>query len=565
VKKNIDLTQLYKQKRYSEIIYIIESEFSEDEKNISIIYLLGLCRLLKNNRTIEDLFLAIKNFKTVFNNSEYNETSSRAFKNFIHGSVDLYDAKNSENYKEDVLNFFNEALNFFNKNKSLFLNDELLVLAIIRIYKRLVDMENVKFYLEELIKRRHFRPLTLCSYIYNNCFFQEWSQDNFLKYGKILDQNLPSYNPKNLVAFSKNSKKKIIVGFLSADIRQSHSVTYFLKTVIDNYDKNIFSINLYLNFNKRQEDETTKYFIKKVDKADYIKHLNDEDVINIIRKDEVDIFIDLMGVTSDSRLSLSKNRVAPAQILWCGYCNTTGIKEMDYIISDPNLILPSEKNSYLEKVIYLPKIWNCHSGFNMARSLDVPPFISNGFITFGSFNNFSKINDNVVKTWSKILRSIKNSKLILKTSNRWSSNLLRDKFNQENVLSSVEFIQYEKNFESHLNLYKKIDIALDTFPYNGVTTSFEAYWMNVPVLTMMGYNFNSRCGESINKNLSLEYLIAQNEEDYILKAKELSFQTDKLVNLRKEIFENLSMSPLFDVNSFSNDFFNVLKKLKFNK
>ena len=108
VKKNIDLTQLYKQKRYSEIIYIIESEFSEDEKNISIIYLLGLCRLLKNNRTIEDLFLAIKNFKTVFNNSEYNETSSRAFKNFIHGSVDLYDAKNSENYKEDVLNFFNE-------------------------------------------------------------------------------------------------------------------------------------------------------------------------------------------------------------------------------------------------------------------------------------------------------------------------------------------------------------------------------------------------------------------------------------------------------------------------
>jgi len=191
VKKNIDLTQLYKQKRYSEIIYIIESEFSEDEKNISIIYLLGLCRLLKNNRTIEDLFLAIKNFKTVFNNSEYNETSSRAFKNFIHGSVDLYDAKNSENYKEDVLNFFNEALNFFNKNKSLFLNDELLVLAIIRIYKRLVDMENVKFYLEELIKRRHFRPFTLCSYIYNNCFFKEWSQDNFLKYGKILDQNLP--------------------------------------------------------------------------------------------------------------------------------------------------------------------------------------------------------------------------------------------------------------------------------------------------------------------------------------------------------------------------------------
>ena len=138
---------------------------------------------------------------------------------------------------------------------------------------------------------------------------------------------------------------------------------------------------------------------------------------------------------------------------------------------------------------------------------------------------------------------------------------MADKFRQQNVLGSIEFVSSKKDFKDHMNLYKEIDIALDTFPYNGVTTSFEAIWMNVPVLTMKGYNFNSRCGESINKSLGLDHLIAQNEEDYVSKLNEFDKNKDKLLNIRKLLFENAVSSPLFDTKSFSRDFFNALDEI----
>ncbi len=124
----------------------------------------------------------------------------------------------------------------------------------------------------------------------------------------------------------------------------------------------------------------------------------------------------------------------------------------------------------------------------------------------------------------------------------------------------VEFQSHTKSLNDHLNKYKNIDIALDTFPYNGVTTSFEAIWMGVPVLTMKGFNFNSRCGESINKNLNLDELIAENEDDYIEKA--ISFTKDhKILNLRKFVYDNCMKSPLFDKNNFSKQFFSSLEKI----
>ena len=128
-------------------------------------------------------------------------------------------------------------------------------------------------------------------------------------------------------------------------------------------------------------------------------------------------------------------------------------------------------------------------------------------------------------------------------------------------MDSVIFYTRIDKVEDHLNLYKEIDIALDTFPYNGVTTSFEAIWMGVPVLTMAGYNFNSRCGESINKNLNMEYLIAQNEDEYVTKAVELNSDLDKYYVIRKKIFKNSENSPLFNRDSFSKNFFKAIEKI----
>ena len=344
---------------------------------------------------------------------------------------------------------------------------------------------------------------------------------------------------------------------MSADIVGRHSITYFLKTILLKYDKKKYQIFLF--FNNTKEDLTTNFFKEIVDQSFNIKTLNDTDSINLIRKNKIDIIIDLMGITSENRIALFKNRLAPIQISWLGYCNTTGLRNMDYIISDRNLIYPNEENLYTEKIIFLPKIWNCHSGFDLKRKDNPLPFKNNKYITFGSFNNFNKINNNVVETWSKILKEVTNSKLILKSSIKKNTEKLKELFKKNDVLESITFLERTSSYEDHLNTYKEIDIALDTFPYNGVTTSFEAIWMNVPVLTMKGFNFNSRCGESINKNIGLNYLIADDENDYIFKAIKLSNDTEKLITIRNKIFNELTSSSLFDKNQFSLKFFKSLE------
>ena len=163
--------------------------------------------------------------------------------------------------------------------------------------------------------------------------------------------------------------------------------------------------------------------------------------------------------------------------------------------------------------------------------------------------------------WSKILKNVKDSKLILKSSTKKEIDNLKNLFDQNGVIKSVKFLPTNKSFYDHINLYKKIDIALDTFPYNGVTTSFESIWMGVPVLTMKGFNFNSRCGESINKNIGMNQLIAENESDYIAKALNLNKDFDKLLKIREKIFSEATSSPLFDISSFSKHFFNLINKI----
>ena len=234
---------------------------------------------------------------------------------------------------------------------------------------------------------------------------------------------------------------------------------------------------------------------------------------------------------------------------------------MDYLIADRNLIKPDEEKYYSEKIIYLPEIWNCHYGYESKREFNLAPSISKKSITFGSFNNFRKINKDVIQVWSKILKKVKNSKLMLKTSFPISTERFKEEFDKYGVLESVIILPFKKKFSNHLEIYKDIDIALDTFPYNGVTTSFEAIWMGVPVVTMKGHNSNSRCGESINKNANLVSLIGNDKEDYIKKAVNLALNTEELIKIRKNIYDNVSKTPLFDKKKFSDGFFSSLEKL----
>ena len=260
---------------------------------------------------------------------------------------------------------------YFNENKDYFEKNDELVRALVRALVRNKDISESINYLKIIVERNNSSVDALASLIYFNNYILDWDQKSFLDYGKKLDKRLTLYDPQKLKTVT-GSDKKIIVGIHSADIRSRHSITYFLKTILTTYDKKKFKIYLYCGNEK--DDETTKDFSQYVDKTINIRKMSDLDVINLVREDKVDILIDMMGMSSNHRLSLYKNRLAPKQITWCGYCNTTGIKEMDYIVVDKNVVNQNEENLYSEKMLYLDSIWNCHSGYDFNRKINAAPF-----------------------------------------------------------------------------------------------------------------------------------------------------------------------------------------------
>ena len=549
-----ETAELFKQKQYSKVIFEITSETKQEERSAFLCNLLGLSRIANNKNNKEFLILAIEDFKFGYLKEKNTIHAIDGLANFITTNIFLIDLV--KDYEFD----FSEIFNFYKSSENFCINHRAINLAMAMVYRRLNDAKKLIFHFKRVIDSKKFNYVDLCNYGYWRCFDQEWSQSEFYNYGKFLDKNLNVIPQDRLVAISQVSGLKTRIGFLSSDIIEGHSITYFLKTVLLNYDKNKFEVILILNNSK--EDKSTENFRNLVDETINISKLSNVDAVNQVRELKLNIIVDLMGYTSTQRIELFKNRMAKTQVIWMGYCNTTGLENMDYIISDPNLIHKDEEKFYSEKVIYLPNIWNTHCGFDFERKENPPPFVNNKYFTFGSFNNFDKINPEVVSTWSKILKKVNNSKLLLKTSSkRLATKRLEELFKKKGVLESVKFIDRAEKFNDHLDNYNLIDIALDTFPYNGVTTSFEAIWMGVPVLTMSGYNFNSRCGESINKNLNMEQLIAKDEDDYIQKIVNLTNNTDEYINLRKSVFLDAIKSPLFNIEDYSKSFFESLRKI----
>ncbi|WP_440619189.1 O-linked N-acetylglucosamine transferase, SPINDLY family protein [Candidatus Pelagibacter sp. HIMB1493] len=567
LKKKLNISELFNQKKYNEIIDVVENKIDKKDINSQLLNILGVCKLLKNGNSKNNLIEAIKVFREAYLKESLSIHTIGAFNNFVNSSVNLYDMDVSERNRSHCKENFYEAINFYKKNNKHFDNNKKILLAITRIYKRFADVDNIITNLEKIMNFEQNDHLILCSYIYHNSFKYKWNQINFLENSKLFDEKLEAIPEFDLVPINQIIGKKIKVGILSSDIKGNHVVNNFLRSILENYNKNKFEVNLFLNIDIKKQDETTKLFKKLVSNSYNIKNLKDLDAINFIRKQKIDIMIDTMGLLSDNRIALYKNRIAPIQINWCGYCNTVGIKEMDFIFVDKNLIYPDEKHLYTEKIVYLPNIWNVHSGFKYERPKYPSPFIKQKYITFGSFNNFTKISEETIETWSTILKENKGSKLILKSGSSRDLNKLYERFNKYSVSNSIEFKAKTKSFKEHLHLYKQIDLSLDTFPYNGVTTSFESLWMGVPILVMKGFNFNSRCGESININLGMKKLIAKDFKNYIDIASFYASNIDKLLDLRNEVYEKLLASPLFDTKKFSKDFYRCIQTLfneKFN-
>lgn len=398
----------------------------------------------------------------------------------------------------------------------------------------------------------------LLSYFYK----EDLDLDNYYKdidkLKKIYSTNIIVKNENKRIFFNKQTR----IGFVSADFRE-HAVSYQVFDVIKNLSENL-ELKLYFYYNKLEEDEITKSFKKLNINWINIFKLSDSEIINKLRDDNIQILFDLSGFTKGGRVNIFYHQPCPLQISWCGYLASVGMEKNHYIFADKYTIPEVDENKYKEKIFRLDKTWSVLSkNYNVVANSNIPA-LKNKFISFGSFNNILKINHKVVSTWSKILCRILNSKLYL----------FSDNFNEQEFKSYFEklfldngvqldqlFFQPSLKRDDLLNKYNLIDIALDTFPYSGGTTSLESYWMGVPVLTKKGDYFISKSTESINKNIGLNDWIANDESDYINKAVNFSNNLNFLQSVKIYLLENRETFAIFDSKDFAKQMFNAFKKL----
>jgi predicted O-linked N-acetylglucosamine transferase (SPINDLY family) len=391
---------------------------------------------------------------------------------------------------------------------------------------------------------------------------------NKKKYSELIQRFYKLIKKKALEKKIAKQKKELYVGFVGATFF-NHAVGFQILDVIKELNKNK-NIKIFAYSNFKHDDFLRKEFKKNFYAWNDIDSLNSADAAKIIQGQNIDILIDLDGYTKNNSLKLFSFKPAPIQISWCGYLNSTGIKEIDYIIADQEVITKQTEDFYSEKILRLPNFF-----VNMSKpegdlfiSREIPAK-KNKYITYCSFNNVLKYNLEVIKCWCEILESVKNSKLILLDS-RYNEEeyckYILELFNnnkKKDILfnNNIIFLGY-KNRKDLLEMYNKADIALDTFPYGGITTSLEAVYMGVPVLTIKGDSFFSRATFSLNRNLGLDNFIANDKDNYIKKAIELSKNLYKIQDIKDFLLRNKSNLDPFNSKKFADEFLKLITSLK---
>ena len=354
--------------------------------------------------------------------------------------------------------------------------------------------------------------------------------------------------------------RRLRVGLVSGDFRD-HSVSYFLEDILSEIDKEKLEIFAYSTFAK--EDDRTARLKSIVANWRKVAGISDKKLAKDIVDDGIDILVDLSGHTAHNRLPLFSWKPAPIQVTWLGYGGTTGVEAMDYIFCDRLIIPPSDEAYYVEKPWRLPDIWVCFSSPDLDIDVGALPALANGHITFGSFNNLTKMTNRTVACWARVLQAVPDSRLLLKAMQ------LGDATVQEETYAGFEahgidrqrltFRGRSPGKDEYFRTYNEMDIALDPFPYCGGTTSIEALWMGTPVLTLKGDSFVSHMGESILHNVGLDDWIADTPEDYIEKATAFASDFENLSTLRKELRNQLLTSPLCNPHRFAHNLEDALR------
>jgi protein O-GlcNAc transferase len=355
-------------------------------------------------------------------------------------------------------------------------------------------------------------------------------------------------------------KEKLKIGYVSADF-SSHPVGRLILPVLASHNRDKVSITVYSDL--KHGDEVTRSIQETCDFWRPIAGLSDDDVISQIEKDEIDILIDLAGHTHGNRLKVFLNKPAPVQMSWLGYCGPTGLVEMDYMLVDRHAVKPGEETHYTETPLFLPDTLLCYTGPGFAGAVQPPPCIKSDQVTFGSFNNPSKINERVAHLWAKIIDAIPNSKLVVKyhtLSDRFAMETVVQQFEENGIAAEKLILLGNTPAEAHLAAYNKVDIALDPFPYNGTMTTLDALWMGVPVVNLDGDRWVARMTAGLLKTIGLPELVAHTESEYVDIAASLARSPERLSDLRREMRQRITASPLCDTEGFTRSLESLLRQ-----
>ncbi|MGE5537896.1 MAG: tetratricopeptide repeat protein [Gemmatimonas sp.] len=365
-----------------------------------------------------------------------------------------------------------------------------------------------------------------------------------------------------LVARKRAAGEKLRIGFLSADLR-SHSVSRFMLPVLQHYDRARFSFHCYTPI-RAVADAIQVLFQDSVDSFTFVNDRTNVEIARTIREDGVDILFELNGFTEASRIEALAWRAAPVQISWLGYPFTCGLKAIDHVIVD-RFVKPDDPSFLTEEPIVMPEAWVCFGEFPDVPVTPTLPVDRNGFVTFGTLNNPYKYNREMIAAWAKIMNGVPGSRFLVVRPEASSLTVVRNlarEFERNGVSPDrLFFFDNRKEHKNHLAYYNDIDISLDTFPLTGGTTTCEATWMGVPVVSLVGESFHQRISYSVLMQCGLEELCTFTPDDFVAKGIALARDVPRLRAMRAGLRDVLRASPLCDQPRFLHQFQEMLEQV----
>ncbi|HEY7673265.1 MAG TPA: tetratricopeptide repeat protein [Gammaproteobacteria bacterium] len=344
--------------------------------------------------------------------------------------------------------------------------------------------------------------------------------------------------------------RRLRIGYVSPDFRE-HPVARFLLPLLREHDREQVEVFTYSDVTT--PDAVTDLLRNHVDRWRDVALLGDEQLADAVRADGIDILVDLAAHSAHNRLLMFARKPAPVQVTYLAYCSTTGVDAIDYRVTDRFLDPPGEASHYTETSIHLPHCYWCYCAPPLQDSAQPSTERRAGPPTFGCLNNFAKVTDVTLELWARLLRRVPEARLLVYARAETHHDRVRRALREGGVEESrAAFVGYQR-LADYLATYGLIDVALDPYPYGGGTTTCDALWMGVPVVSLAGRTAVSRAGSTLLSNVGLEQLVARNEDQYVELAAGLIRDASGLAALRRELRARIESSPVMDAKQFARD------------